>query len=151
MVFQYRGVHRSSPRLVANTFMDRTRTRWLLFTALLFLLPVPFFLVEFGRVPPARLFQLTGTLVALVAAEGGQGAVVPAALLIGVQAVFYATVAYAAAAVAQRLLDSLGRPVARIALFALVACGVVFASAAAPYVTPFSVHASQSNLLGVFR
>jgi len=37
------------------------------------LLPLPFFLVETGVVPAARILMLGGVAVALVATEGAQG------------------------------------------------------------------------------
>lgn len=126
-------------------------TRWLLFAALILLAPAPYFLVEFGRVPPARMLQLTGYLVALVAGEGGQGAVVPAVLLIGVQAVLYIVGMSALSALLARSLAGLPPRLALgIAAF-LVSAAVVGACLTEPYVTPFSVSASHGSLMAVFR
>lgn len=131
--------------------MNRSISKWLMFAALLLLAPVPYFLAEMGRVPPARLFQLAGYLIALVVSEGGQGAVLQAVLLLVTQASAYAIAAFF-------LADALARPLARlrpraapVVTISLIACAVVCSLLMRPYSTPFSVQASKNGLSGVYR
>jgi len=131
--------------------MNVSISRWLMFVTLLLVAPVPYFLAEMGRVPPARLFQLTAYLVALVVTEGGQGAVLQAALLVGTQASAYAIGAFFLASAMARPLSRMRPRAAAAVTVGVVGCAVVCALVTRPYATPFSVEASQSNLTGVYR
>jgi len=137
--------------VIEATTLSLRATRLLCFGAFFFLMPLPYFLVEFGRVPPARMFQLTAYLVALVVDEGGQGAVVPAMFLVGSQAVGYGMATYWISGLLMRPLAVVDPRVAGIAVFVLVAACVTAASLTQPYVTPFSVKASHGGLMDVFR
>ena len=59
---------------------------WLVFVVVI---PVPFFLVEVGMVPAVRLLMLALVHVAIIVAEGSQGAVAVAAALLLTQALAY--------------------------------------------------------------
>ena len=125
--------------------------RWLIFAVLMFLAPVPYFLVEMGRVPPARLLQLTGYLLALIVAEGGQGAVVQAALLIGAQAFGYTVAVFVLADALARRLARMRPPVATAVTVGVISCAVVCSLLMRPYSTPFRIEASENGLIGVYR
>ncbi len=125
--------------------------RWLVFAALFFLAPLPFFLVEAGRVPAARMFQLTAYLVALVGEEGGQGAVVAAAWLIGSQALLYAVALFAAAGLIAAGLIRVGSGVAPLVSLVLIAIALMGSLVMEPYVTPFSLVSPTNGLSGVYR
>lgn len=125
--------------------------RWLIFAVLIFLAPVPYFLVEMGRVPPARLLQLTGYLVALIVSEGGQGAVLQAALLIGAQAIGYAVAVFLLAGAMARPIARLRPRVAAAVTVGAIGCAVVCSLLMRPYATPFSIEASENGLIGVYR
>jgi hypothetical protein len=131
--------------------MSRRSVSWVLFVALLVAAPLPFFLVETGWVPLARLIQLAAYTVALILAEGGQGAVTMAAVILLVQVLVYTAVL---ALVARWIAGALLRLAPRRAAAAtalLVAVSLGTAASVAVYRTPFSTSSLRSSLLGVFR
>lgn len=137
--------------LAARSQMTQTLLRLLLFAALFVLAPLPFFLVETGRVPLARMFQLTAYLIGLIVEEGGQGAVIAATWAVGSQALLWAVVVFfVAGAIAAGLLR-LGNRRAFVVSAVLIAGALVGTLSMTPYITPFSVVAPVSGLAGVFR
>jgi hypothetical protein len=125
--------------------------RWLLWLAAMFAAPLPLVGIASGRVPPAHTLELGLLALAFSVAERAQG-VGPtlAAILLG-QAVLYAVLLFAAAALVARFLAPLP-PLARTrAAVFLVVLGVSLAAVQPIYRTPYSAHTARSTLLDVYR
>ncbi|MGH0030525.1 MAG: hypothetical protein ACQGVC_12090 [Myxococcota bacterium] len=123
------------------------RTLWL---ALLLVAPLPM-LGGFGAVVPVvRYGLLAGVCVAMRVAEGPGGVVWALFALFAVHALVYAALLWGAAWLAARALARVS-PAARSAVVAgIVACGLIWATATTPYVTPFGTSA-RAGLPEVLR
>jgi hypothetical protein len=111
---------------------------------------LPFFLVETGLVPLARLVQLCAYTIGLIVAEGTQGAVTMAALILVVQVFVYAMLLFRIATLlAGWIASAVPRPLA-VATVLSVLC-LLAAGSIEIYRTPFSTVSLRANLLGVFR
>jgi hypothetical protein len=131
--------------------MSRRAIRWLLWLAALAALPLPLFGMSAALVPPLHQLQLGALALAFTLLERAQGmGPLLSALLLG-QALGWALVLFAAAALAARLLARLP-PFARtrLTLFVIV-LGLVLAAAQPVYRTPYSSRSAESALLEVYR
>ena len=80
------------------------RLLWLVFVVAM---PLPFYLIETGRMPAAALLQIAAYVLAVIAREGTQGQIgLIAAILIG-QGMFWVIMLWVAAWMASRLLARL--------------------------------------------
>ena len=115
------------------------------------LVPLPFFLVETGVVPAARILMLGGIFVALVATEGAQGvAGVLTAVLLLQAGVYVALLWWVADRVSRVLARASPRRVAAVTT-ALVVVSLLVASSFEIYRTPFRTRSLRGNLLQVFE
>ena len=131
--------------------MSRRALRWLLWLAAVAALPVPFFGIGSGRVPPLHQLQLGALALAFTVLERAQG-VGPllAALFLG-QGLAYAVGLWLAAGLVAAALSRLP-PLSRTrAAFFLVVLGLALAVAQPIYHTPYSARSSRSTLLDVYR
>lgn len=130
--------------------MSTKNARRLLFATALLTLPVPFYLGEPELAPVLRLAFLTGLVAAVVAAEGGM---VTAALAgIGlVQALVWAGLLFAAAALAARALARIESGGARTAVVVALAAALLGASLGERYDTPLSSTRARSSLFQLFQ
>jgi hypothetical protein len=131
--------------------MNRKGLTRLLWLALLFTAPVPFFLVEIGLQPVAAMLQMLGFTLVLIAADGGAGAIALTAWILAAQialaALLLRLVAYALAHMLLRTFH--GR--ASAAAIALVAVFVLVAFTVPIYRTPFRTGGIYSTLPQVFE
>lgn len=131
--------------------MSPRAARCLLFAAFALTLPLPFWLVEVGAVPAARLVMLEGVLLAVIAAEGAKGAVGIAAALLGAQVVLYLVGLWLSAGLVLRPLRERS-PRARAAVSAGLAVALVVIAASTPlYHTPFRTRALRGDLTAIFE
>jgi hypothetical protein len=131
--------------------MTRRTARWILWLGFAATLPLPFFLVVSGRVPPLRLVELGAVSVAIMVVEGSQGVVgLVAAILLG-QALAYLTLLWFVCDGLSRVVERFGSRA--LALFTLATLLVVFLSASFfdLYRTPFRPDAPTANLFHVYR
>jgi hypothetical protein len=125
--------------------------RWWLFLAACAALPIPFFGIGTGLVPPLHQLELGVLALAFTLLERAQGiGPLVAALFLG-QALAWALALWLAAALAARGLARLP-PLARTrATFFLVVLGVALAAAQPLYHTTYSARSARSNLLDLYR
>jgi hypothetical protein len=125
--------------------------RWILWGTFVLLVPLPFFLVETGVVPAARILMLGAVVAALVATEGAQGvAGVLTAVLLLQAGVYVALLWWVAHRVSRLLARAWPRRVAA-ATTALVIVSLLVASSFEIYHTPFRTRSLRANLLQVFE
>jgi hypothetical protein len=110
------------------------------------LLPLPFFLVETGFVPLARIGMLTGALLGLIVSEGTQGVVGVLAGLLVIQAAGYAALLWWIAARGSRWLWRVAPRRAAAATAALVAVSLLVAASFEIYKTPFRTRSLRADL-----
>jgi hypothetical protein len=127
----------------------RACRRWLLLT-LAFVVPLPFFLVETGAVPAVRLLMLAGIHLAVVVAEGPQGAVGIAAVMLVVQLLVYGLLLWLLARILARALAALAGRRLGIATALVMVAAFGAASAFDLYHTPFRTDSLRGNLFDVF-
>jgi type IV secretory pathway TrbD component len=125
--------------------------RWILWGTFVMVVPLPFFLVETGVVPAARILMLGGVCLALVASEGALGVVGSLTAMLLVQAgVYMALLWWVAHRVSRLLARSSPRRVAA-ATTALVVISLLAASSFEIYHTPFRTRSLRADLLRVFE
>jgi type IV secretory pathway TrbD component len=125
--------------------------RWVLWGAFVLVVPLPFYLVETGAVPLARLAMLFGVVAAVIVVEGTAGIAIVAAVLLLVQATAYGLLLWW---LARGVTRPLGRsPPRRVATVtaALVATSLLVAASFEIYHTPFRTRSLRTNLLHVFE
>ncbi len=120
--------------------------RFWLWLALVVALPVPIWLLGPGTVPVGHLAELGAAALAFGWAESFRGVVGLTALVFLSQALGYAALLYAVAAVIARLPARF----AGLALFGAVLL-VVAACFARPYHSPYHARAAQVSLLAVYQ
>lgn len=131
--------------------MNRRRATRLLWITLALCVPVPFFLVETGQQPVASLLQMLAVMLALIATEGGAGAIVLAAMMLAVQAaVALAVFGVVAIAVTRLLCRVAGDRGPALALL-LVATMLTVAMTQPIYRTPFRSSGLHATLGEVFE
>lgn len=135
-------MRRALPRTLSST-------RWLLWLTLLFTVPVPYFMIEAGRVPAAELIVFAA-LTSAVALTDPDFASRLIAVVFVVQAGFYAALLYAAARLAARRLGRLAPGTRRLAV-GLAAAACLAASLFPIYRTPLARSGLKANLLAVYH
>jgi hypothetical protein len=125
--------------------------RWVLWVVFVLVVPLPFYLVQTGTVPAARIGMLAGVHVALVAAEGAQGTAGILAAILVAQAVVYGALLWWAAHRISRLLARAWPRRIGAATAALVVACVLVAVSFDVYRTPFRARSLRANLLQVFE
>jgi glucan phosphoethanolaminetransferase (alkaline phosphatase superfamily) len=131
--------------------MSARAARWILWGTFVLLVPLPFFLVETGFVPAARILMLGAVVAALVATEGAQGvAGVLTAVLLLQAGVYVALLWWVADRVSRVLARTSPRRVAA-ATTALVVVSLLVASSFEIYRTPFRTRSLRANLSQVFE
>ena len=130
--------------------ISRKASRRILWLALLFTVPIPFYLGGFEVAPPVRVVFLTGLVVAVVATEGAAGYQGTFTLLGVVQSVLWLALFYGvAAAIARMIQRGVGEGGRVWAVGALVVA--LFAlSLFEIYRTPLSSVSLHSNVAGLF-
>jgi len=123
----------------------------MLWIASALLVPLPVLFPGPGMVPAARFLMLGGVSLAVMLFESTRGAVAPLAALLLLQGIAWLGVLWLAAALAARLLARLPARARMRATLAIVVAGVVVASTAPIYHTPFAAEAARGNLLHVYR
>jgi hypothetical protein len=125
--------------------------RWWLFLAAVAVLPIPFFGIGTGLVPPLHQLELGALALAFTLLERahGMGPLI-AALFLG-QALGWALVLWLAAALAARLLARLPPLTRTRATLFLVVLGVALAVAQPLYHTPYPARSARSSLLELYR
>jgi hypothetical protein len=122
----------------------------ILWVTLLFTLPVPFFMIEVGWVPPIRLILFALLTTAAAVSEPGFDTGFVAGLLVP-QAFLYTALCYwlagAAAVRLSRLVPAWLRLLAQLVLLGALVAGSLFPI----FRTPFSHSAPRANLLGIFN
>ncbi len=129
-----------------------TRTsRRLLWLTFVLVVPLPFYLVVTGWVPPARLLMLGGAALAVIAAEGSQGAVGLLAALVFAQAVLQLALLWGLAWLVARALGSRSRRRTALATMIVVATSLALAASVDLYRTPFRTEGLRGGLLQIFE
>jgi len=123
--------------------------RWVLFVALVVLLPVPMLLFD-GRVPTANLYLMSAVCAAVWAHEGAAGPVRTVTLLLAAHAVLYTIALWGMAWVTDRGLARLSPRARRVCVLVPVAVATAVALTTAVYVTPFG-RAPRATLLEALR
>jgi hypothetical protein len=130
----------------------RPRTaRWILWIAAALLVPLPFFLVETGTVPAARLLMLGSVTLMLIAVEGGQGAVGIAAALLLAQAILYLVALWLLVTALLRPLRHRSPKTIALATGATLLIGIVLATTFEIYRTPFRTRSLHATVLHVYE
>ena len=131
--------------------MSARTARWILWGTFVLVVPLPFFLVESGVVPAARILMLGAVVAALVVSEGAQGVAgeLMAALLL--QAGVYVALLWWVAHRVSRLLARASPRRVAAATTALVIVSLVVASSFEIYRTPFRTRSLPASLLQVFE
>ena len=140
---------RESPPPPAETSLRVSR--WLLWGTFLLTLPLPFFLVESGVVPAARILMLAGVVVGLIAVEGPQGVAGVVAAILVAQAAVYTALLWWVAHRASRLLARAWPRRLAVATATLVAAALLIAASFDIYHTPFRTRSLRADLLQVFE
>jgi hypothetical protein len=131
--------------------MSRRVAQWGLWGACAFALPLPFFLVETGFVPLARIAMLAGALLGLIVTEGTQGVVGVLAGLLVIQLASYATLLWWITALGSRWLWRVAPRRAAAATAALLAVSLLVAASFEIYRTPFRSRSLRANLWQVLE
>ena len=131
--------------------MTRRSVARLLWVALVFCVPVPFFLVETGFEPVAAIAQLLAITLALIAVEGTGGAVVLAAVILGVQVlaglVLFRVIAGLVTLLAERTAGRYRTPAVL-----LLAIAILLVAMTQPiFRTPFRTTGIHSTLIEAFE
>ena len=126
--------------------MSAKAARRILWLALLFCLPFPYWGIEVERGPAARLFLLTIMTGAVVLTEGGHDASIVGSVFI-LQSVMALALLYLLAALLVRVLPAARRGAA---VTLLVVALVAFALQDVFHL-PFARSGPQANLLGIFQ
>jgi len=120
--------------------------RYVLWIALVALLPLPYVLTDVGWVPASRLAVLSGATASVWIAEGEFVAGLIAALL-GVQALLQAAIAYLVAGLVLRWVA----PPRRAAVVVFVVLLLVGLAQLPIYRTPLSTQAARATMWGLLQ
>jgi len=124
--------------------MSARAARWLLWLALVLFLPLPYFMVEVGRVPVAQLMMFAAVTSPLLYTDWGFTVQVVAGLFL-LQSVFYGLLLWLFAAAVTRLL-----PVARQTLLVLALAGLALLALLPVYRAPLSHGPLPTNWFGLW-
>ncbi len=129
----------------------RPRLRLAIFVALAALVPLPFYLIQMGRMPLVYLFELVGLVAAAILAEG-LGQMSGLTLWIAAsQAALYAVALAVAAWLLDRLVHAFAAAFAGRIVLGAVAAGLFVGLVWPIYVAPFSQISTRTNLAGAYR
>jgi glucan phosphoethanolaminetransferase (alkaline phosphatase superfamily) len=131
--------------------MSARAARWVLWGTFVLLIPLPFFLVETGVVPAARILMLASVVVALLAAEGAQGTAGILAVVLVVQASVYVALLLWIADRTSRVLARTSPRRIAAATTAVVVVSLLVASSFEIYRTPFRTRSLRADLSQVFE
>lgn len=128
---------------------SRRAMTWLLWLVFLFTLPLPYFMIESGRVPAAQLILFAALTAPLAITDPGFTTRFVAALFVA-QALLYSGLLYVLARLTVRALERHLAPARRAPV--IVAVIIVLAAAASfdLYRAPLSHGPGATNWLGVF-
>jgi hypothetical protein len=126
--------------------MSATAARRILWLALLFCVPFPYWGIEVERGPAARLFLLTIMTGAVVVTEGGHDASIVGSIFV-LQSLLALALSWVLAGLIVRTLPAARRGTA---VAVLIAALVVLALQNVFHL-PFARTGPQANLLGIFR
>ena len=127
--------------------MSRRAFKWGLWAVLCCTVPLPYFMIETGRVPAAQLFVFAAVTAPLVVTDPGFTTRFIAALFIA-QALGYGALLYLFARTASRRIPTPGRRAAALA-GAVVVFGMI--ALLKVYRAPLSHGPGATNLIGVFE
>ena len=125
-------------------------TKWTLWIAFVLTVPVPYFMVETGWVPTARLFLFAALSTAVVVTEPGSGSGMIAGLFL-VQAVAYGIVLFGLARFGARMTQRIAREQLRLIVIVLVVAGLFAGSLFPVFKTPLSNSGRRASLFGIFQ
>lgn len=131
--------------------MSIRRLSQLLWLALVFSVPMPFFLVEIGREPVAGVAALLGLTLAWIAVEGSHGALAWSAALLAGQVLLGMALLAAASVLATRLAHRVTGRYSALVVGVLVVAMFTVALARPIYRTPFRGDGLHANLVEVFE
>ncbi len=131
--------------------MTRRTSQWALWLTSVIVVPVPFFLIESGWVPTARLLQLGGVCFALMITEGTQGAVPPVTALLLAQAGFYIVALWLVSTLLVRAVSKRAPRALAATTAVLVAGGLLAGATLEIYRTPFRSQSLSTTLLHAFE
>ena len=123
----------------------------LLFAGALLMAPTPILLLGPGWVPPLRLLELGLATLAFGVVENARGSLPAVAGVLLGQAVLYAALLWAGAALAARALRRLPPRAVAALTWSVLAASLLLTAGADVYQTPFAADSARSGLLGVFR
>ncbi len=130
--------------------MSVRATKWILWLALILTLPVPYFMIESGRVPTVRLFLFALLTSAAALAEPDYASRFVAALFV-LQAGLYVVLCYALARWVARLVHQRTPAAYHALIVTAVVAGLLAAAMFDIYRAPLSNGSLHPNLLGVWR
>lgn len=120
----------------------------MLWLALLLTVPVPYYMVEVGRIPTVALWLLAAVTGAAAIAEGGTGTILPASLFLAQASVATAVFYGLARLVVRRLERFASHRLRRLVVIAIV-CALLGTSLLGIYSSLLTSGRSRINLLGV--
>jgi hypothetical protein len=126
--------------------MSQRAMQWTLWLVLICTLPLPYFMIETGRITAAQLFILAAVTTPMLISDPGFTTNFVAALFIA-QSLFYG----AALLLVSRAVTRRVPPRRRALLVALVAGFLVVLSLFAVYRAPLSHGPGSTNIFGVYR
>jgi len=130
--------------------MSPRNCRRLLWAASVLLMPVPFYLIEAGFAPVARIVLLTIVTGSIVVVEGTRGAVGVAAAMMALHAVAYLLVLWAICGLIVRGFAAVSARHLTAITLSTIALATLLAATTNLYETPFRRDALRSNLFHVF-
>lgn len=130
--------------------MSRRVMTWALWLMLVATLPLPYFMIDSGRVPAAQLFLLAAVTTPLVVSDPSFTTKFIAALFV-IQSVFYALVLYVLARLGARLIERRAPRRLHVAVLTALAMLLIGVALFEVYRAPLSHGPGPTNLVGVFR
>lgn len=125
--------------------MSQRALKWLLWLVLIGTVPLPYFMIESGRVPAIQLFLFAAVTTPLMLTDPGFTTRFIAALFIA-QSLFYGAALYLVARTAARR----ARPGGRVLLAVVTAAALGVLALTNIYRAPLTHGPGQTNVLGVF-
>lgn len=125
--------------------MSQRAMRWLLWLVLICAVPLPYFMIESGRVPAAQLFIFAIVTAPLLISDPGFTTGFVAALFIS-QSLLYGAALYLVARGAARR----ARPGGRVLVVVVVTAVLAVVALCNVYRAPLSHGPGPTNLIGVF-
>lgn len=127
--------------------MSARAFKWALFAVALCTVPLPYFMIETGRVPALQLFVFAAVTAPLVVSDPGFTTRFVASLFLS-QSLGYGALLYLLARSASR---RIGTPRLRLGVLAVAVAVLATVALLKVYRAPLSHGPGSTNLLGVFR